>query len=131
MKYLHRVLYSNESHFLPENTKIAEFINQINKKKNTYLFSDLFITDTTTTLNPMEQNKYENDAFQVIHNEIVCDTNDSKINVVYPLLDNLWVQYYMSINLSYKKHLIMNSFSNFEFNGLIGLFTLDASQHYS
>ena len=70
----------------------------------------------------MEIDKEMKKSIFEIHNTI--DRNCG-LDIEYPLLDCIWLQYYLSIDLSHKKNLIQDSFNFYEFDGIEGRYTLE------
>ena len=123
--YLKTIFTIHKCHFLPKDTEIMSFIRKTEDVRRTTLFSNLFLTvnqDARTKKSYMEIDKELKKSLFELHNMI---DRDCCLDIEYPLLDCIWLQYYLSIDLSYKKNLIQESFNFYEFEGIEGLFTLE------
>jgi hypothetical protein len=101
------------------------FIRKTDDVMRTTLFSNLFLTvnnDVRTKKSFMEIDKELKKSLFELHKTI--DRNCC-LDIEYPLLDSIWLQYYLSIDLEHKNDLIQESFNFYEFEGHDGLFTLE------
>jgi hypothetical protein len=123
--YLKTVLSTEKFFFLPKNVILFDFIAKIEDLAKTTIFSSLFLTinnDIRSKKSCMEIDKELKKSLFELHN-VIDRTVD--IDIEYPLLDCIWLQYYLSIDLSYKKNLIQESFNYQEFEGTEGTYTLE------
>jgi hypothetical protein len=119
------VLSTEKFFFLPKNVILFDFIAKIEDLAKTTIFSSLFLTinnDIRSKKSCMEIDKELKKSLFELHN-VIDRTVD--IDIEYPLLDCIWLQYYLSIDLSYKKNLIQESFNYQEFEGTEGTYTLE------
>ena len=123
--YLKTILTIHKCHFLPKDVDVVSYIKKTEDVRKTTLFSNLFLAvnhDVKSKKSFMEIDKELKKSLFELHNAI--DRNCC-LDVEYPLLDCIWLQYYLSIDLSYKKNLIEESFNFYEFEGVDGKFTLE------
>ena len=123
--YLKTLFTLNECNFLPKDVELMTYIKKSKNIRKTTLFSNLFLTvnqNMKSRKSSMEIDKEIKKSISEIHNSI--DRNCG-LEIEYPLLDCIWLQYYLSIDLSHKKNLIQDSFNFYEFDGLEGRYTLE------
>jgi hypothetical protein len=123
--YLKTILTIHNCHFLPKGADIMNYINKIEDIRKTTMFSNLFLSvnqDNNSKKSFMEIDKELKKSLFGIH--LGIDRNCG-LDIEYPLLDCVWLQYYLSIDLSYKKNLVQDSFNFYEFEGIDGFYTLE------
>jgi hypothetical protein len=123
--YLKTIFTIHKCHFLPKDAEIMGFIKKTDDVMRTTLFSNLFLTvnnDVRSKKSFMEIDKELKKSLFELHKTI--DRNCC-LDIEYPLLDSVWLQYYLSIDLEHKPDLIQESFNFYEFEGYEGLFTLE------
>lgn len=128
--YLKEILNIENVCYMDSNSIDMEFIKtKMNGLKYT-IFSSLSISLSNIEVHCgdslMDMNRKLIESFPLIDDKIIHGEMKN-IQVVYPLLDTIWMNYYLSIDLSYRKRkLIEQSFHNFEYiGGISGTFTLE------
>ena len=123
--YLKMLLTIHRCHFLPKKVDVISYIRETEDIRKTTIFSNLFLTvndDIKSKKSCMEIDKELKKSLFELHNVI---DRSCCLDVEYPLLDCVWLQYYLSIDLSFKKKLVQDSFNFYEFDGIDGKFTLE------
>ncbi len=123
--YLKTILTIHNCLFLPKDVDVTTFIKKTEDIRRTTIFSNLFLTvnqDMRTKKSFMEIDKELKKSLFELHNVI---DRSCCLDVEYPFLDCIWLQYYLSVDLSRKKNLIQDSFNFYEFDGIDGKYTLE------
>lgn len=123
--YLQGVLNSTKSVFLSKDATVTDYFQQKTDDRKMIYFSCLFLNindGPKCEKSLMDIDKELNDSLSFIQNEV---NHNIEYDTEYPLLDAIWLKYYLSIDLSCRSFLIQTAFNYYQFEGKCGLYTLE------
>ena len=123
--YLQGVLNTNKSVFLPKDAILTEHFQQKNDDRRITHFKSLFLNvkdEPKVEKSLMDIDKELIDSLSLIQDDV---DHMAKYEIEYPLLDAMWLKYYLSIDLSHRSFLIQTAFNYYQFEGKCGLYTLE------